>query len=199
LDLKTLLYVTLTFACWALSAKAETDIEGSYSLIGVIADDRSGALGVAVIKDLKTGRIITLRTGQALPGQQSLILRKVANRRVVIGNDLDSFDLAYNGSSLTRNIATDEANEDHFYFEDYLSVLKSRHRENFQDVDQQDRREFRKKEKNFFFGDAKRRSQEVCDHDCDKSESIENDADGDGYEQDNVEFSELDSTLLDER
>ena len=101
--MRTLLYVTLTFACWALSAKAETEIEGSYSLIGVIADDRSGALGVAVIKDLKTGRIITLRTGQALPGQQSLILRKVANRRVVIGNDLDSFDLGHRLRYRLRN------------------------------------------------------------------------------------------------
>lgn len=76
-------------------------------LVGVIAGGSSDTSGIAVIKDIHSGRSYAVKTGDALPGVGHIVLTKVQREVAVFrANDQEYFVRVNIGSSPSANMSS---------------------------------------------------------------------------------------------
>lgn len=78
----------------------EGNLGDRFKLVGVISDDdRPGnKKGVVVLKDIKNGVTMTLRTGDRIPYENSLRILAVMREKVLMGDDVQKAEISYYGS-----------------------------------------------------------------------------------------------------
>lgn len=75
-----------------------TVVDERFSLVGVIAEGDGLGKGIAVIRDNQQGKTHTLKIGESIPGQASLVLTKVLRQIVILRGPTSNISVGFNAT-----------------------------------------------------------------------------------------------------